>query len=73
MNRNKKFKVVYYIIQTAPIFKVCGHVFNIDSALFVAKHVTQKTNSEAKIIRFTRAELEGLQLHDKKLRKNKKR
>lgn len=56
----KRFNKVYYVIQTAPRFKVCGHSFSKKFAQFVASQIQPLTGEKGHVISFTREELQKL-------------
>lgn len=56
----KRFKEVYYIIQTQPLYKVCGFCFNREDAETLAQAVETLTGVKGKVISFTREELKKL-------------
>jgi hypothetical protein len=56
----KKFKTIYYIVQTTPVLKTCGQTFSPEVAEKLAIYVGQVTGAKAKIIQFTREELKEL-------------
>lgn len=51
---------VYYVIQIAPRFRVCGYCFKRYQADAVAKEVKKITDKPAFVIEFTRDELKKL-------------
>lgn len=57
----KRFKYVYYVVQTYPIFKICGYGFNKKEAEFVSHMVKELTGKEGKIIRFSRKQIKELE------------
>jgi ribosomal protein S6 len=60
MTETKRFKKVYYIVQTAPVLKTCGHTFSPQKAEALAQFVGQLTGQKGKIVEFTRNELRKL-------------
>lgn len=56
----ERFEIVYFVVQTYPLFKTCGITFDkrrADALVFLIKKLT---GQEGKIIQFTREELEEL-------------
>lgn len=72
-NKSKKFKKIYYIIQTTPIFKTCGYAFSKQTADFVAEQVLLLTGQRGKVVEFDREELKDLNFKKYAESKNTKR
>jgi len=53
----KDFKYVFYVVQTSPIFKTCGHTFSKKIAQSIANEVYNLTGTSGHIIKFSREEL----------------
>lgn len=61
----KKFKKIFYVVQTKPVLKTCGYTFNPKVAAHMAKKVGELTGVKGKIIEFTRDELDNLAFNKK--------
>jgi hypothetical protein len=60
MTTMKKFKKVYYIIQTVPFFKVCGFTFKEAQAKSLNKKIKQITGTKGVVVEMSRQEIESL-------------
>lgn len=58
--QKRKFKKIYYIIQTVPQFKTCGHAFKRSAAEIIAQQVYLLTGEPGQIVEFSREELQRL-------------
>lgn len=54
------FNSVFYIVQTAPVFKTCGYTFEKSIAKKVAKVIQKYTGTPGRIVEFSREELDKL-------------
>lgn len=69
----RRFKKIYYIIQTVPNFKTCGHAFSRRTAEFVAQQVYLLSGEPGQIVEFSRDELKELGYKKYAKSKNPKR
>jgi hypothetical protein len=58
--KTKKWKKVYFVIQTYPFFQTCGFTFSRKYADSIASQIGHLTGTKGRVVDFTRENLKKL-------------